>query len=438
MTLVARDARWASTHELYAEAALTPAQTRECPGCGLFQTVPPLPKHSAARCPRCNTMLRRSGGDRSTTAFALNIAALCLLLLSCAVGLMTVSTAGMVHSATIFSGPEGLRSHGLWELAVVVVFTTVAAPLLKLGMTLYVLTSLRMGRALPSLRSAFAWVEYMRPWSMIEVYLLGVAVAYVKLRDLVHIDIDEGLYALAALLIIMIAAESALDRQSVWEEIDRLTARPHPAIRIGPGAGAVPRGAVGCLTCGLVSMPHPDAPDCPCCGTHLHRREPASISRTWALTLAALVLYVPANYYPVLTVVQLGSGAPSTILGGVVELVDAGAYPLAALVFFASVAVPVMKLIGLSTMLITTQTGRVSRLRDRATLYRIVNAIGRWSMIDIFMESILVALVQFGAAVTIDPGIGAVAFAAVVILTMFAAEGFDPRLMWDAAQGEPA
>ena len=108
-------------------------------------------------------------------------------------------------------------------------------------------------------------------------------------------------------------------------------------------------------------------------------------------------------------------------------------YPLAALVFFASVVVPMLKLIGLVAMLVATQVGWAGRLRDRTSLYRFLRAIGRWSMIDVFMISILVALVQFGAVVTIAPGVGAVAFAAVVILTMFAAEAFDPRLMWDAA-----
>jgi paraquat-inducible protein A len=131
--------------------------------------------------------------------------------------------------------------------------------------------------------------------------------------------------------------------------------------------------------------------------------------------------------------VQMGSGAPSTILGGVEELVTAKMYPLAALVFFASILVPVLKLFGLMLLLVMTQLGRGERLVDRGRLYRIVSVIGRWSMIDIFMESILVALVQFGAVVTIEPGFGAVAFAGVVIITIFAAESFDPRLMWDAA-----
>jgi paraquat-inducible protein A len=149
--------------------------------------------------------------------------------------------------------------------------------------------------------------------------------------------------------------------------------------------------------------------------------------------VAALVLYIPANVYPVLTVVRLGAGQPSTILGGVRELIEADMWPLAALVFFASVAVPVLKLIGLGVLLISTHCGTAWALRDRTVLYRIVDAIGRWSMIDIFMESILVALVQFGAIATIEPGFGAISFCGVVILTIFAAEAFDPRSMWDAA-----
>jgi paraquat-inducible protein A len=156
------------------------------------------------------------------------------------------------------------------------------------------------------------------------------------------------------------------------------------------------------------------------------------------LVIAAAVLYIPANYYPVLSVVQLGAGQPSTILGGVEELVTARQYPLAALVFFASIAVPMLKLFGLSIMLITIQTGRTGWLRDRTRLYHIVRFVGRWSMIDIFMESLLGALVAFGSVITIEPGAGALAFCAVVILTMFAAETFDPRLMWDAAQERQA
>jgi paraquat-inducible protein A len=174
----------------------------------------------------------------------------------------------------------------------------------------------------------------------------------------------------------------------------------------------------------------------------VHERKPNSVSRTWALVLAAIVLYIPANVYPVLTVMQLGAGQPSTILGGVEELLDSAMYPLAALVFFASIMVPLFKLLGLGSMLTATQLGRPGAgasmlIRERTVLYHIVAWIGRWSMVDIFMESLLGALVQFGRAVTIEPGVGALAFCAVVFITIFAAETFDPRVMWDAAGRNP-
>jgi paraquat-inducible protein A len=259
---------------------------------------------------------------------------------------------------------------------------------------------------------------------MLEVFVFGVFVAYVKLGDLVTIGLAAGVYALLALTFVLIWMDSALDREAVWERLY------HGNLRDGAAGLA---GAIACETCGLVSVPLPDDPQCPRCESMLHERKPNSVARTWALVIAAAVLYIPANYYPVLSVVQLGAGQPSTILGGVEELVTARQYPLAALVFFASIAVPMLKLFGLSIMLITIQARRMGWLRDRTRLYHIVRFVGRWSMIDIFMESLLGALVAFGSVITIEPGAGALAFCAVVILTMFAAETFDPRLMWDAA-----
>jgi paraquat-inducible protein A len=387
-----------------------------------------------ARCLRCNAVLRRTRQDSLGRGLALNIAGLFLFSIACLMSLMTVSTAGMRLSANLFSGPAGLQKHGIWELSAVVLFTTVAAPFLRFASMIYVLAGLRMQHPPRHLRKVFSWIEHLRPWSMIEVYLLGVFVAYVKLVDMVHIEIGVALYALGALMLTTVAADAVLDRQAVWEEMER---RGIPESKVDHAAVAVTgpeAGVVACDTCGLVSLPVPHTPSsCPRCGSHLHARKPASIQRTWALVIASIILYVPANIYPVLTVIQLGSGAPSTILGGAEELLAGGMWPLALLVFLASIMVPMLKLTGLTIMLVTTQAGWRARLRDRTVLYRIVRSIGRWSMIDIFMESILVALVQFGSVVTIDPGFGAVAFAAVVILTMFGAEAFDPRLMWDAA-----
>ena len=411
----------------------TPARLRECPNCGKFQIVPALEPGSRANCVRCGSTLRRARTDPLGRALALNVAALSILGVACLMSLMTVSTAGMTRDANLFSGPEGMGRSGLWPLSIIVLFTTVAAPTLKLAAMAYVLTGLRMARPPRHIRRVFAWVEHLRPWSMIEVYLLGVFVAYTKLIDLVHIELGVALYALGVLMFTMIAADAVLDRQAVWEEMERRGVPHGPMDHAAMALSRRSDGAVGCHTCGLVCLPHDHDDVCPRCGGRLHARKPNAVGRAWALLIAAAILYAPANIYPVLQFIQLGAGAPSTILGGVVELIDSNMLPLAALVFFASVAVPMLKVLGLGMLLTSTNLGWTRWLVQRTRLYFAVNAIGRWSMIDIFMETILVALVQFGTIVSIEPGVGAVAFCAVVVLTMFAAEGFDPRLMWDAA-----
>jgi paraquat-inducible protein A len=407
-----------------ADRPTTPPQLRECPGCGLLQAVPALVPGMSAQCIRCPTTLRRTSAHRPDHIAALVVAAFVLLVVMCSTNLMSVETAGIKRTADLFSGPEELVRRNMAALGAVVVFVTVLAPLARLVGTLYVLIRLHESSPPHHLRRVFAWAERLRPWSMVEVFVFGVFVAYVKLGDLVTIGLMAGVYALLGLTFVLVWMDSALDREAVWERLDRSD--------VSDGLGN-PAGAIGCETCGLVSVPQEDDPRCPRCASILHERKPDSVARTWALVAAAAILYIPANYYPVLSVVQLGAGQPSTILGGVEELVTARQYPLALLVFFASIAVPMLKLVGLSVMLITIQTGRSGWLRDRTRLYHIVRFIGRWSMIDIFMESLLGALVAFGSVITIEPGVGALAFCGVVILTMFAAETFDPRLMWDAA-----
>jgi paraquat-inducible protein A len=167
----------------------------------------------------------------------------------------------------------------------------------------------------------------------------------------------------------------------------------------------------------------------------LHERKPFALHRTTALVIAGFVLLIPANLLPILTIEQLGSVDPNTILGGIRELIRADLWPLAAIVFVASVIVPLMKLFGLSWMLLLTHQRSGRYLVGRTRLYRMIDLIGRWSNIDIFMLSILVALVQFGVLSQVRAGIGAIAFGAVVVVTMIASRAFDSRLMWDAARG---
>jgi paraquat-inducible protein A len=415
---------------------LTEPALRECFGCGQFQLVPALGPDMRSDCVRCGVALRRTRRDPLSRALALNFTALVLFAIVWLAMLLTVSKAGIEHATTLISGPIELVKHGLWPLGFVVFFTTAIAPLGKIAGTIYVLVGLRMSRLPPNLRGVFLFSRKMGIWAMLEVLMLGVFVAYTKLGDLVNIEVGPAIFALGLLSLVTIWADTVLDPGAVWEAIERRgqTHRPMPAV---PSLDFHPH-AIGCEACGLVSVPEGHDAKCPRCGSALPAHQPDSLNRTWAFIIASAILYIPANAYPVLTVIQLGAGQPSTILGGVEELLSSGMYPLALLVFFASVLVPMFKLLGLAIMmmaitLVSTEMGASMMLPQRTKLYYVVAWIGRWSMVDIFMESLLGALVQFGGVVTIAPGIGAVAFCGVVILTIFAAEGFDPRLMWDAA-----
>jgi len=178
-------------------------------------------------------------------------------------------------------------------------------------------------------------------------------------------------------------------------------------------------------------MPPVGRARCPRCQSLVHLRIVHSIGVSWALLVTAMLAYLPANLYPVMTVVSLGQTQSDTILSGVIYLLLHGDWPLALIVFIASVLVPLLKMIVLSYLLFTAQRRSPVHRAQRARLYRIIELVGRWSMVDIFVVALLAALVQIGNLATIEPGVGAVAFTLVVILSMFAAIHFDPRLIWD-------
>ncbi len=196
-----------------------------------------------------------------------------------------------------------------------------------------------------------------------------------------------------------------------------------------PFSRAAERGLAGCHICGKTS---PVAlGKCPRCGTHLHLRKPHSIQRTVALMIAAGALYIPANVLPVMTVTELGDVDATTIIKGMMTFWRSGAYPIALVIFTASILIPFLKMVAL-TWLCLAASGKVHPSPSLlGKIYWFTELLGRWSMVDIFVVGILVALVQLGNYMTITPGPGAVAFAGVVLLTMLAALSFDPRLLWD-------
>jgi paraquat-inducible protein A len=170
---------------------------------------------------------------------------------------------------------------------------------------------------------------------------------------------------------------------------------------------------------------------CPRCEAPLHLRKPHSLERTWAFLIVSLIFYIPANFLPITKTSYIGGVQSDTIMSGVIYFVQTGSWHVALIIFVASVLVPVVKIVILSYLLFTVQRGSSSRLVDRTRFYRITRSIGRWSMVDIFVVAILVALVQLGPVAEIEAGPGAIYFGGVVVFTMLAADAFDPRLIWD-------
>jgi paraquat-inducible protein A len=259
---------------------------------------------------------------------------------------------------------------------------------------------------------------------MTEVFLVGSFVSYSRIKEISTVTVEVGGWALVAAGLMLLVALIQLDERTVWEML-----RPQ---RQGPVHEAPGGQTIACIICDLIVGLEHDGRRCPRCGARIHVRKPASIQRTLAFVIAGYLLYIPANTLPVLTTVQFGRQEHNTILSGVLELIRNDLWPLAVIVFTASIVLPLIKLFGLTWMLLATRAKSSRFLVSRTQLYRTIDTIGRWSNIDIFSVAMLVAVLQFGSLTAVHAGAGLVAFAAVVIITMLATMVFDSRLMWDA------
>ncbi len=385
-------------------------------------------------CIRCGGGLSRRPPIGLDAPLAFATTALILLLLANAYPIFVVNVEGRFGQDLMVSGPLRLVDYGgpFAGLGMLVAGLSVAVPAVWLCLMGLVLAGLKWGD--PALRAnlVLPWkmVRLLFPWSMLDVYLLGAYVAYSRLNNAAETTIAIGGYALVALVLVQTLLMLALGRRRIWDAL----ADPHP---YAPRQGEP---WVMCDSCQLVLAAPPAgaagaARLCPRCAGSIEPRRPGSLSATLALITASAILYVPANLMPVMTVVRFGRVNTYTILSGVQELARLGLWPLALLVFFASIVVPMVKLLSLAWFLLAIRRGSARWLRGRTVLYRLIDFVGRWSNIDVFMVSILVASLQFGTLTTVAPAPGIVSFAAVVVLTMLATAVFDPRLMWDAARG---
>ena len=284
-----------------------------CHECGTVQHMRALPEGGAARCARCGATLYRQRRDSIEHTLLLTLAALILFVIANTFPFLTFELEGNADTSTLLTGVRSLYEQGMWPLAVLVLLTATVVPLAWLLSTAYVLLPLWLGRVPWGVAHVFRFTELLRPWAMMEVYLLGVIVAYVKLSDLARLELGIALFAFVGLIVVMIAAEAALEPHEIWR-------------RLGPQASARQlrcrrgRPLISCHNCDQLALMPPlparATAHCPRCGAAMHRRKPNSIARTWALVVTAAILYVPANLLPVMTLIHFGRGEPDTILSG--------------------------------------------------------------------------------------------------------------------------
>jgi len=298
-------------------------------------------------------------------------------------------------------------------------------PVLRFGALTAVLLSVRAGKNRGWAGPVFRMANTLQTWAMLDVFLLGLVVAYARLRVSIHVTIDVGALCFAAAALLSLFVRASLDKAEVWRRIV-------PDREIS-GGGPV----ISCRHCGLLRPMAHDGRRCTRCGAVVRARTPESTARSGALLIAAVILYLPANLYPIATIPIDVTPTAYTVIGGVVDLAASHLLGLALLVFSASFAIPLLKMAGLSWCIVSVVRRSTHALGWKTRAYRIIEEVGRWSMVDPLTIACFVPVMHFNELIDGRAEPAATPFAAVVILTTLASKFFDPRLMWDVAEPVP-
>lgn len=361
----------------------------QCHECGLKVRLPELAHQQKATCPRCGYALtsHHEDADEKVTVYALT--ALIFLLLSLPFEFISFSAAGQTQTISLPSGLLVLMQNQYVSLAILESFFIIFVPALViisvLVLQFYHHFNMRSGLPMRLAHSVFSMV----PWSMAEIFLISVLVSLIKIVSMADIEFGPSFFCFCAFVLFNTKMLKYLDEHQVRH---RFNAQVHH--------------------------------------NEHHQQQDHSVQHTWAFLITACVLYVPANLWPIMETSYLGQSELSTIMAGVIHLWGSGSYPIAAIIFIASVVVPIAKLVILTWLNLSIQSGSLKKPEQKIFWYRFTELVGKWSMVDVFVVAILVSLVQLGGAMAIFPGPAALAFSGVVIATMFAANSFNPSLIW--------
>ena len=393
-----------------------------CPKCGAVALAPRGAGGGVTlTCASCGAALERTAGKSLDAALACSSAALLLLIPANLFPLLTTYALGASRQSHLISTATAMWKDGRPWVGLLITLFLVVFPLLRFGLLTLVLGRLRLGYSAPWLGRAFRWANELQAWAMADVFLVALVVTYARLAITLPVFLGLGAYCFIGAGVLTLFTRACLDKVAVWE-------------RIAPAGPPPPGPTVTCFPCGLVLPAAEQGQACPRCEARVHARSPGAIRRASALTIAGLLLYAPANLYPIATLPIGLAPTHYTVLQGVVDLIRAHLLGLGLLVLTASFLIPIVKLLGLSWCVASVVRRSTASLGLKSRVYGFVEEIGRWSMIDPFVIGAFVPVMQYNDLITGRAEPAAAAFSGVVVTTMIAARCFDPRLMWDAAR----
>ncbi len=392
----------------------------ECPDCSAMQLIKPI-SSGRLQCRRCGNTLERATGRSITAALACGAATLILLFPANLLPLLHFSYAGIESGTRVPDGIVFLWHEGWVLAAAVVALQVMILPFFRFGLLIVALEAIRVRSERRWIGPCFRWAEKLDPWAMPDVFLIGCAIGYSRIAPYAPVFVDDGGWCMIGAAFMAMMTRASLDRRYVWKRLP-------PISTVSPLADHIV-----CTVCDLMIAAMAEGGRCPRCGQRVWRRKPFAATYAAALTLAAFLLLPLAYLYPMSSFSSPFVHTSHTIFDGVRDLVNAGLWPLACLVFTASIAIPLAKLAGMSWFLFSLKTRSARRLTAKARAYRVIDDLGRWSNIDVYTIAVFTPMVQFGQLASFHAGIGTPAFLAIVVLTMLASEAFDPRLLWDCA-----
>jgi paraquat-inducible protein A len=392
----------------------------------MLVALPHLEHRHKANCPRCGTTLTTAWDEPRRRPTAYVLVALFMLLLANLFPFINMNVAGVSSEVELLEIPSVMFSEDYASLGTFFLLFVQLVPAFCLITILLLVNRVPMPYRLKTFLARILFA--LKTWGMAEIFLAGVLVSFVKLMAYGDVGVGSSFLPWCLFCLLQLRTFQCVDRRWLWDDIGPMPTLSQP---LKPGITGLRQGLRSCSCCTAI-LPA-DKLECPRCHSKGHARRKNSLQWTMALLVTSILLYVPANILPIMITDLLGDKMPSTIIAGVILLWSEGSYPVAMVIFIASILVPTLKMIAIAWLCLDAN-GLKRRNRDSERMhliYEVVEFVGRWSMIDVFVIAVLSALVRIGGLMNIYPAIGALMFALVVIMTMFSATTFDPRLSWD-------